>query len=298
MKNKKCPHSECNSHKITPAGTYFRKGDSHQIHRYRCLTCKRRFSDSTGTLEYRQHNRRVNPLIRKLLVSSVGMNQIARIAEVNYKTVARKLQYLGKKCALENAEILNAHEAKVSVLQFDEMETFEVTKCKPLAMAVAVEKKRKLILGAEVSEMTPKGAIVHRAIRKYGKTRKNERRRGLLLLMEKIKPMLADTVNVISDKCPIYKGVVSEGLQKDGAREIRYKQVKGQRGCETAQGELKKGGYDPLFALNHVFALLRARVSRLVRMTWNTTKIRENLVRHLQVFIYCHNAKMLKIAKY
>lgn len=225
------------------------------------------------------------------------MNQIARIAEVNYKTVARKLQYLGKKCALENAENLKAHEARVNSIQFDEMETFEVTKCKPLALAVAVERKSKLILGTEISEMPPKGAIVHKAIQKYGKTRKNERRQGLLMLMEKIKPMLAEAVNVISDKCPIYKGVVFTGLQKEGSRTIRYRQVKGQRGCDTAQGELKKGGFDPLFTINHVFALLRARVSRLVRMTWNTTKKRENLVHHLQVFIQSHNAKVLKLAK-
>jgi len=46
--------------------------------------------------------------------------------------------------------------------------------------------------------------------------------------------------------------------------------TKGRRECVVGQGELKGGGFDPLFSLNHTCAMIRAHVSRLFRRTWNT----------------------------
>ena len=40
----------------------------------------------------------------------------------------------------------------------------------------------------------------------------------------------------------------------------------------SGQGELKKAGKDPLFCINHTFAMLRANINRLIRKTWCTTK--------------------------
>jgi hypothetical protein len=40
----------------------------------------------------------------------------------------------------------------------------------------------------------------------------------------------------------------------------------------VGQGELKRGGFDPLFSLNHTAAMFRDRLKRLSHRTWCTTK--------------------------
>jgi hypothetical protein len=70
--------------------------------------------------------------------------------------------------------------------------------------------------------------------------------------------------------------------------------VKGQRGCRTGQGELKATIYDPLFALNHTAAMIRARVSRLIRKTWNTSKREDRLLAHLRLYAHYHNQVVLQ----
>ena len=40
----------------------------------------------------------------------------------------------------------------------------------------------------------------------------------------------------------------------------------------TGQGELRDKRFDPMFALNHTCAMLRANINRLFRRTWCTSK--------------------------
>ena len=61
----------------------------------------------------------------------------------------------------------------------------------------------------------------------------------------------------------------------------------------TGQGELKKLRFDPLFALNHTCAMLRANINRLFRRTWCTTKKKECLEDHLAVYMDFHNRVLL-----
>jgi hypothetical protein len=223
----------------------------------------------------------------------MSMNEVARILRITYKTVARKLAYLSRKCEAENQEILRAcHE--VDSVQFDELETVEHTKCKPVSIALAVESPSRVILGFKVSRMPAKGPLAAIARRKYGR-RANERSQGLRSLMKSIVPRLADNVSLLSDECPLYAGIVRHALQEDAGLNVTYNQVKGRRGCVTGQGELKRVGRDPLFSLNHTCAMFRAHVGRLIRRSWNTTKKLENLVHHLNLYMHIHNRRILHL---
>jgi hypothetical protein len=44
-------------------------------------------------------------------------------------------------------------------------------------------------------------------------------------------------------------------------------QVLSRRGWLVGQGELERGGFDPIFSLNHTAAMFRANVNRLARRT-------------------------------
>jgi len=63
------------------------------------------------------------------------------------------------------------------------------------------------------------------------------------------------------------------------------------RACVAGQGEMKEGGNDPLFCINHQLAMLRARISRLVRRSWTTTKKIECLEAHLALMVEYYNRK-------
>jgi len=68
-----------------------------------------------------------------------------------------------------------------------------------------------------------------------------------------------------------------------------HRQYKSIRGCVTGQGELKKTQFDPLFSINHTLAMLRAKINRLVRRTWCTTKKNERLEDHMALYVDYHN---------
>jgi len=70
------------------------------------------------------------------------------------------------------------------------------------------------------------------------------------------------------------------------------------RGAIIGQGELKKTRFDNLFSVNHTFATIRAKVNRLNRRTWCTTKKPERLADHIDIFIdvFCDRLNLLNLA--
>lgn len=60
------------------------------------------------------------------------------------------------------------------------------------------------------------------------------------------------------------------------------------------QGELKRIGKDPIFSLNHTFAMLRANINRLVRRTWCTTKRQDRLRLHIALYAVRHNLDLIE----
>jgi hypothetical protein len=175
--------------------------------------------------------------------------------------------------------------ASVEVAVFDEMETFEHSKCKPLSLAVAVEEGSRRLLAIAVAQMPAKGHLAAIARKKYG-PRADHRRQGLAHVLGQVSRVaIPEGLVVKSDQCPRYPRAVRESLP--GVRHVTFK---GRRGCVVGQGELKSGGFDPLFALNHSCAMVRDNLKRLSRRTWCTTKRPDRLQCLLNLYICAHNA--------
>ena len=289
-----CTNPQCQSQKIKKAGFYYRSSDRCKVQRYHCKTCGAEFSDATGAPEYQQKKRQLNESVWMHLASGASQNRLALLLHTTRKTIARKLTFVGSVCKCQN-EALLASQPQAQSVQFDELETFEHTQCKPLAVTMAVESGTRRILGFEVSPMPATGKLAKISRQKYGK-RQDMRKTGLLQMFAKISPLCAPKLSLLSDKCPRYKTAVSATLGAEKERIINYTQVKGAPGSNTGQGELKKTPYDPLFSLNHTFAMLRAYINRLFRRTWNTTKKISCLVSHLHIYAYFHNAVLLPAA--
>jgi len=77
--------------------------------------------------------------------------------------------------------------------------------------------------------------------------------------------------------------------------EATHEVYKSKRGAVVGQGEFKKTSFDPLFTINRFLATMRAKVNRLVRRTWCTTKDPERLADHIDVLIeaFCEHRQRL-----
>lgn len=283
---KRCPNPHCHSPQIRKYGTYYRRSDGKQVQRWECR-CKLHFSSATFQKPYRQHKRRVNPQVYQLLSSGVSLRRIALLLNIHRTTVARKLAFLAR-VSKERQQQLQRALPKVSQVQFDDLITLEHTKCKPLAISLAVESPTRRILGFEVSRIPASGPLAEISRKKYG-PRPNERPRGLRKLLTQVRGVLEEGATFSSDEDPLYAVLVQRHYP--GSPHQRHP---GGRGCVTGQGELKKLRFDPLFALNHTCAMLRANINRLFRRTWCTTKKVERLEQHLAVYMDFHNRILLK----
>jgi hypothetical protein len=246
------------------------------------------FSNATHDPCFRQKKRHLNFLIYKEFVSAVSQRQIGRNHNIRQATVAKKLIFLAQVLRLK-LDRLNRSIGIIHDLEFDDLETFAHTKCKPLSVLVAVAQNRRWIVGLEVAQMPAKGILAKKSLEKYGPRideRANVRRR----YFEKIRPLMSENAKIRSDSNPHYVADVSEYFPN--ATHERYL---GRRGAITGQGELKKTIWDPLFGVNHTCAMLRAHISRLIRKTWNTTKCKERLQDHLDIYAYYHNTELLNV---
>ena len=288
----KCPSLKCT---LTPStslktgsvirfGSYYRRSDSRRIRIYRCKICLRRFSIAGQGERRYQKIRRINHPLMLLMSSGVSQRRAAKILRVNRKTVVRRFRFLAAQAQNEQVEFLKTyHSARLQEIQFDDLETSEHTKCKPLSVALAIEPKSRKILGFQVSQMPAKGRLAKPAFRKYG-SRKDERAKGWNQLLKDLIPILSPNVCILSDENPHYPKQLLRHFPN-----CRHETVPGGRGAITGQGELKKKVFDPMFSLNHTCAMLRANLNRLFRRTWCTTKTRQGLIDHLSLYVRYHN---------
>lgn len=195
---------------------------------------------------------------------------------------------LGKICRQKNKRHLEKLKGRIHNIQIDDLITKENSKLKPLSVSIAVDEKRRMILGLEVSQIPAFGHLSQIAINKYG-PRKSEHFDGLTRLFQKVTPLLSPEVQVKSDEHQLYPGFISAYLPR--AEHLTFKS---ERATVAGQGEMKKVMRDPLFAVNHTCATLRANINRLIRKTWCTTKDPKRLKDHLDIFIYFYNQHYLQ----
>lgn len=291
--NHGCPNLDCISFSkttfIQKDGFYFRRDDARKIQRYRCQGCLKKFSQSTQTLEYKQKKRRVNHTLFKLLASGVSMRRAAIVLGIHRTTVDRKFLYLAKKSKKMHAELLlKIGTQKVTHLQIDDLITIEHTKLKPLSVSIAVDAKKRTILGINVSRIPAFGHLAKFSRLKYG-NRKSTHKESMMKLFDDISSVVSPFAEIKSDEHKLYPEIIQSFLPQ--ATHLQYK---GERAKSSGLGELKRNGRDPLFTINHTCAMLRANINRLFRRTWCTTKKLSRLEDHLNIYMTFHNQTLIR----
>ncbi len=288
----KCPvcsikfsRSQKSNYKVIKDGFFRRSSDRKTVQRYYCKLCRKHFSAATFNECFGQKKRQFNSKVARTLSSVVSLRESARLLNINRKTVVRKLIFMGRKAQIA-LEKFNIQKGIATEVLFDDMETFEHTKCKPISIGLMVEEGTRRVLGYNVARMPAKGLLAKISVKKYGK-RIDERPKKRSELFNKLKQLVDENAVIKSDECPYYFKYIKRHFPK--ARHVTFK---GRASAVVGQGELKKVGFDPLFSLNHTCATLRARTSRLIRKTWNTTKKLDRLDLHLAIVCLHHNRNL------
>lgn len=280
-------HTDCRrcGSTLQKCGRYTRKSDGRRVQRYRCSQCKKYTSDAVLSTCYGQNKRHLNRTVERLLCSAVSQRRIALILGVTRTTVARKFEFLAAEAARKNKKWREEIEpSSISKVYIDEMEDRIHTKCKPVSIALCVSPDRK-ILGHQSSRMRPKNKKLNELSKKKYPSWTPEERNGFERLVVSLQPILHQNVEVCSDEKSFYPKILNKHFPLS-----HHKRFRSRRAVVAGQGELKEGGRDPLFALNHTCAMLRANINRLVRRTWCTSKKISSLQKHIEIYTHFHNS--------
>jgi hypothetical protein len=189
----------------------------------------------------------------------------------------------------EPHEIANGKEKTII---FDEMETFEHTKCKPISIAIAVAASTREVISIDAAAMPASGNLAKLSRKRYG-IRPDHRRIMMRTVLSDAARLCPNVRILKSDKCTRYPNIVRSIFSNTVIHEAH----KGRRGCIVGQGELKRGARDPLFSLNHTCAMFRDRIKRLARRTWCTTKKIACLTHLLHLYAWWHNMLVKKVKR-
>lgn len=209
--------------------------------------------------------------------------RMALVLEVNRKTIVRKFLFVASLARKEHERRIAMGEIKTGFAQFDEMETFEHTRLKPLSVALAVRAKTGEIIEAQVATMNCKGRLAGVAQQKYGwrEDTRDSAREDVLLA---IRTCSRDTLSIMSDKHPDYPALIKKF--------VPYAEHQGMKRTEVVPLSKSADRRNPdaaMFTLNYTAAKIRHDLSRMARKVWVTTKRRDRLQAHLDLYIAWNN---------
>ncbi len=201
---------------------------------------------------------------------------------VDRKTIVRKFLFMAAQARLIHDAKLASGVWKVESIQFDEVETFEHTRLKPLSIALAVDEKSGDLLAVSVSPFAAKGKMAAFALQKYGfrPDRREAGRKDVLEQIQKLEPKVITT-----DFHPAYPKLIRKILTKTLHEKAR--RVKQNR--NFFHKNRRRNTKDKLFRLNFCAAKIRHDLSRMGRKVWVTTKKLERLQAHLDLYFAFHN---------
>ncbi len=279
-----CPH--CNSKALIKKGRYKIASSDRALQRYQCKACKKFVSESWWSPEYRLRKRKFTHELFHLLCRGLSQRACAKFFGVKREAIALRLELFGE-CASANLKHFRANKRPSDAIILDEMESFEHTKCKPLTIPLVVEDKSRLILSLRVGAIAAKGPLAEVSRLKYG-LRVCQRKQVVADVIDDVKNCLKSSSIIKTDKSPHYCRPLKSVFPKNV-----IKTYKGRKARENGLGELKKGGFDPIFSLNHTAAMIRDNLKRMARKTWATTKKAANLELALFMYAWAHNLRIL-----
>lgn len=298
----RCPNPGCVRHNSAPddflrkRGTYI-DPKGRRFQRYECKKCGRTFTNNTFKPRSPHRLTDINRPLLGLLCSGVTNRRAALLLDISRATVARRIAWLAGVCRDLHAQAIQKGKLATSRAQFDEMRTHLLSKTRPLTIAIVVREKTGEILSAKVGRIPTSGKISAKG-KAIGWTIDDGPQTRAAALMEakpciKVRTARRKTgpVRDASRRRQLNRPVITCDSDPSYPREIRN--------CLGPKVRIKttlsrgnpgnKQSHDPMFALNHICAKIRADIAVMARDTWATTKNIASLQDRLDIYIAWHN---------
>lgn len=283
---KECPKCKATGKFFIKKGYYKNKNDHQPVPRYQCKACKKFFGSHTSLPTYRQKKPQLNHQIYQLYASATSMRRLARVLKCNLKTVANKLFFIASQARLYHENHIQNKGIQTSYVQFDEMETFEHTRLKPLSVAIAVRSKMlpvgksqhySEIIDIKVATMNSHGHNSALAQQIYG-IRPDTRVQACEDVLKTVAKCqrFGDTLTIRTDAKRAYISSIQKILPT-----ATHQSVLSRATPSTTS--------NPMFPFNVVAGKIRHDMSRMARRSWVTTKSIRALEAHLDLYIAWNN---------
>lgn len=275
-----CPNQACVNHTKPPADFYRKKGYRHPKHNhqpvpvYQCKACGKKFCATQVKPIEGQHRPDLNQRIFEMAVSGTSGRRMATLLGCSQNTILRKIEHLAEQARLHHTKRLA--QVQTSFVMMDELETFVHARWKQLSVPVVVRPKTGEILAfgvARIPSSMAKGIQGNKWVI-------NDRPQVVPHVLTMVVPCLKANATLATDGDSNYPKWVAKYLP--GVKHTRQK---------TPVGNTD---YDPLFAVNVLFAKLRNDLARLGRKSWTTTKSIQGLENHLWLYVAWVNGYRLK----
>ena len=269
-------------------GTFKRACDGRVIQRYQCKRCKRTFSAQTFRVDYRHHKPHLDHSIFLKFVGKVTQRQTTRDLHCTRATVARRVKRYGEHCRAFHMRVLAERDAKLvwdGPFVLDELETYEHNRrLKPLTVPLLVHKQSRCIVHAAVGTLPARKPLSPKNLEKLQAQEAADGKR-----LSESRAKVAECFDVLQTTTAANAVVNVRMDQKHTYRALLKKRFGDRLVHETTHSSAPRTVMNPLFVINHTFAMLRDGLSRLVRRTWAASKKREPLGWHLWIYIAWRN---------
>ena len=283
----RCPNPACPQH-ASPEPRFFCRHGSYRprcrtepVPRFRCKTCRRRFSRQTFRHDYRDRRPECNEPLFRLLTSGVGLRQSADILGLGVQSTQKKFEKLARTCGLLHANLSRRLPDGLTYVM-DEEETYETASILPLTMPVVIERDTWFVVATAVGSirrLAPRGTARRRwqdhreAV--HGR-RPDESRQCVRQVLDELDRRIEGTVGLETDKKASYGAI---------AREVFGQRVR----HGTTAGTEPRTTRNPLFPINTTLAMSRDNCGRLRRKSWLVSKVARRLRDQMALFTVFRN---------
>jgi hypothetical protein len=266
---RECPNSACVHHDKPPRGWCRKHGTRKTtrglVKRYQCVACETTWSAKPATT--RQKRPELNRIISTLVVSGMPLRRIALVAGCSRTTVSRKIEMLAERAWRVHVDRC----PDTSHAMMDELETFVGARWRQVSVVAVIRTKTGEILSVD--------AAVKPSNMKKGQAQGwtvDGRPKMLQRVLESVVPHIHPGGVLTTDGKTDYPALVA--LYAPGVIHHPVNSPKGQ-----------PGAYNPLFAIDHLFAKMRQDLPRLFRSTWSQSKDLIWLRRVLWLYVAWNN---------
>jgi transposase-like protein len=286
-----CPHPLCASQlrggfSYQCRGVYRRKLDGRIVQRYWCTVCSRFFSDQSFRLDYGLRRPELTAPAFLAFASKVTHRQAARALACARSTIYHRLELLGRHCRdFHELQLRRLKGTLEPQLALDELETYETDRrLRPVTVPVLIHEPSWFVLDVRVAPMASRGGLTarHERRKQHLAQREGKRRSGS---REAVRKCFERASPLLTSGAP---GVLRTD-EKHTYVSLKKRELPASLLHVRVSSKEPRGLDNPLFRINSTLAMLRDGVSRLVRRTWGASKKREQLEKHLWIWIVYRN---------